>query len=86
MNEEDESPEPEDDARALFERLGLASITSNIDQLRASLVGYAECVNAVYVELLNYFPEKRAQKMAAVLWDRLVVPVDDDEAYEVPES
>jgi hypothetical protein len=76
-----------EDEESILARLsvGLPSIVGDLDQLRASLVGYATTTNAVYLELLKVFPANKAQKMAAVLWDRLVMPVDDDEVYEVPE-
>lgn len=83
MHDDDDTPEPEDE-RSLFERIGLPQLTSDMDQLKATLVGYADCINSVYARLLEGgFPEDRAQKMARDLWLRLVVPMEDgEEVYE----
>jgi hypothetical protein len=82
MGNEQHEPSPDgDDEDSILARLsvGLPTIVGDMDQLEASLVGYAKCTNAVYQKLLEGgFPERRAEKMAAELWGYLIVPYDGE--------
>jgi hypothetical protein len=81
----DEASGPEDE-EAILARLsvGLPAVVADGDQLRMNILEFAKATNAAYEKLLEGgFPERRAQKMAAALWDKLIIPYGGDEDPEV---
>lgn len=86
MSEDDQTPDPADADAETLRQLGLQldpAIVAGGDQLRASVSQYTKCVVETFKSLqAGGFEHRVAQEMSMILWEKLLVPNEDEEAYE----